>query len=439
MSCYIFNPEGVFGIFDFLPAFNITNILKEMNMGARMQFNTIPEIIEDLKKGLMVIVVDDEDRENEGDLIMAACFARPKDINFMAKEARGLICVPMEEERLDSLNLHPMLISHTQRHASSKDPFGTAWMISVDAASGTTTGISAFDRARTISVLVNPETKPDDLIRPGHTFPLKARKGGVLVRAGHTEAAVDFMKMAGLYSAGVICEIMNEDGTMARDAQLIEFSKKHNLKICSITDLIKYRRSNEKLIERLTETILPTSYGMFKLVLYGSNIDKFYHIALVMGDIDNKSPILVRAHSECMTGDVFDSLRCDCGNQLHKAMDMIKSEGKGIILYMSQEGRGIGLVNKLKAYNLQDQGMDTVEANHALGFPADLRDYGIGAQILVDLGVKKIRLLTNNPRKIVGLEGYGLEVIERVPLQIPLNPSNENYIKTKKEKLGHIL
>ncbi|MFH1622111.1 MAG: bifunctional 3,4-dihydroxy-2-butanone-4-phosphate synthase/GTP cyclohydrolase II [Candidatus Omnitrophota bacterium] len=404
-----------------------------------MHFNSIPEIIEDLKQGRMVIVVDDEDRENEGDVIMAASFVRPKDINFMAKEARGLICVPMEEERLDLLDLHPMLTSPKDRHVKSKDPFGTAWMISTDAAQGTTTGISAFDRARTIEVLIDPNSKPEDLIRPGHIFPLKARKGGVLVRAGHTEAAVDFMRMAGLFPAGVICEIMNEDGLMARTPQLTEFSSKHNLKICAITDLIKYRRSNEKLIEKITETVIPTNYGNFKLILYGSNIDKFYHIALVMGDIDKEFPLLVRAHSECLTGDVFGSLRCDCGNQLQKAMEMIRDEGKGIILYMSQEGRGIGLANKLRAYNLQDQGMDTVEANHALGFPADLRDYGIGAQILVDLGVKKIRLLTNNPRKIVGLEGYGLEVVERVSLKIPHNPSNENYIKTKKEKLGHIL
>ncbi|MFC1645727.1 bifunctional 3,4-dihydroxy-2-butanone-4-phosphate synthase/GTP cyclohydrolase II [Candidatus Omnitrophota bacterium] len=404
-----------------------------------MQFNTIPEIIEDLKMGRMVIVVDDEDRENEGDIIMAASYVRPEDINFMAKEARGLICVPMEEDRLEALNLHPMLTSPKDRHEKSKDPFGTAWMISTDAKTGTTTGISAFDRARTIKVLTDPNTQPEDLIRPGHIFPLKARKGGVLVRAGHTETAVDLTKIAGLHPAGVICEIMNEDGTMARVPQLTEFSRKHNLKICAITDLIKYRRSNEKLVERLTETVLPTNYGDFKLILYGSDIDKFYHIALVMGDISGDTPVLVRAHSECLTGDVFGSLRCDCGTQLQKAMELIKDEGRGIILYMGQEGRGIGLVNKLRAYSLQDQGLDTVEANHALGFPADLRDYGIGAQILVDLGIKKIRLLTNNPRKIVGLEGYGLEVTERVPLQIPQNPSNENYIKTKKEKLGHVL
>jgi len=404
-----------------------------------MHFNTIPEIIEDLKQGRMVIVVDDEDRENEGDIVMAASFVRPEDINFMAKEARGLICIPMEEERLEQLDLHPMLISPKDRHIKPKDPFSTAWMISTDAAQGTTTGISAFDRARTIEVLIDPNSKPEDLIRPGHIFPLKARKGGVLVRAGHTEAAVDFMRMAKLYPAGVICEIMNEDGSMARTPQLTYFSSKHNLKICAITDLIKYRRSNEKLIEKITETVIPTNYGNFRLILYGSNIDKFYHIALVMGDVNSESPILVRAHSECLTGDVFGSLRCDCGNQLQKAMEMIRDEGRGIILYMGQEGRGIGLVNKLRAYSLQDQGMDTVEANQALGFPADLRDYGIGAQILVDLGVKKIRLLTNNPRKIVGLEGYGLEVIERVSLKIPHNPSNENYIKTKKEKLGHIL
>jgi len=404
-----------------------------------MQFNTIQEIIEDLRCGKMVIVIDDEDRENEGDLVMAANFIRPEDVNFMAKEARGLVCVPMNEERLSSLNLHPMLSDPKQRHLESKDPYGTAWMISTDAVKGTTTGISAFDRARTVKVLIDPNTKQEDLIRPGHIFPLKARKGGVLVRAGHTEATVDLMKIAGLYPAGVICEIMNEDGSMARTPQLIEFSQEHNLKICTITDLIKYRRTNEKLIDKITQTVLPTDYGDFKLILYVSNIDKFYHIALLRGDISDGKPVLVRVHSECLTGDVFGSLRCDCGIQLHKAMEMIKNEGKGVILYMGQEGRGIGLINKIRAYSLQDKGMDTVEANEALGFPPDLRDYGIGAQILVDLGIKRIRLLTNNPRKIVGLQGYGLEVVERLALKIPNNPLNENYIKTKKEKLGHIL
>jgi len=404
-----------------------------------MHFNTIPEIIEDLKQGKMVIVIDDKGRENEGDIIMAASFTRPEDINFMAKEARGLICIPMEEERLKILDLHPMLTNLQQRHQKTKDPFSTAWAISVDAAKGTTTGISAFDRARTVKVLIGLNTKSEDLIRPGHIFPLKARKGGVLVRAGHTEAAVDFMRIANLYPAGVICEIMNEDGSMARTPQLVEFSKKHNLKICTIADLIRYRRESEKLIEKVTQTVLPTDYGDFSLVVYSSNIDRNYHLALVMGDIANDKPVLVRVHSECLTGDVFGSLRCDCGPQLHKAMQMVKDKGQGIILYMGQEGRGIGFINKMRAYNLQDKGLDTVEANEALGFPADLRDYGIGAQILVDLGVKKIRLLTNNPRKIVGLEGYGLEIVERLALKVPENPNNEDYIKTKREKLGHIL
>lgn len=404
-----------------------------------MHFNTIPEIIEDIKQGKMVIVIDDEDRENEGDLIMAASFAKPEDINFMAKEARGLICVPMEEERLIVLNLHPMLDALSKRHRATKDPFATSWMISVDASFGITTGISAYDRAQTIKVLVDPNTKPEDLVTPGHLFPLKAQKGGVLVRAGHTEAAVDLARLAGLFPAGVICEIMNDDGTMARTAQLIEFSQKHHLKICAIASLIEFRRRIEKLVIPITQTRIPSAYGEFQLYVYESKIDKVHHIALVMGKLDSDQPVLVRVHSECLTGDVFGSLRCDCGVQLKKAMEMIRQEGAGVILYMNQEGRGIGLVNKIKAYNLQDKGLDTVEANEALGFAPDLRDYGIGAQILVDLGVKKIRLLTNNPRKIVGLEGYDLTVTERVPLQIPVNPLNKEYLRAKKEKLGHIL
>ncbi len=404
-----------------------------------MHFNSIPEIIEDLKAGKMVIVIDDEGRENEGDLIMGASFAKPQDINFMAKEARGLICVPMEEERLSILNLHPMKDNLATRHKAAKDRFGTAWMISVDAAHGITTGISAFDRAQTIKVLIGPQSKLEDLVTPGHLFPLKAQKGGVLVRAGHTEASIDLMRLAALYPAGVICEIMNDDGTMARTPQLIEFAQKHNLKICTIADLIEWRRYSEKLITKTAETSLPTEIGQFKLMLYESTIDKNYHLALVMGEVKEGEPILVRVHSECLTGDVFGSLRCDCGKQLHKAMQMIGEVGRGIILYMNQEGRGIGLVNKIKAYNLQDKGMDTVEANEALGFAADLRDYGIGAQILVDLGVKKIRLLTNNPRKIVGLEGYGLEIIERVALKTEPTAVNKKYLATKKEKLGHLL
>jgi len=405
--------------------------------GARnIMFNSIPEILEDLKKGLMVIVVDDEERENEGDLVVASSFVKPESRNFMGKFGRGLICVPMEEERLRQLDLKPML-KEADLHGK-KDPFSTAWMISVDASRGISTGISAYDRARTIEVLINPQTKPEDLIRPGHTFPLRARKGGVLVRAGHTEATLDLMRLSKLYPAGVICEIMNDDGTMARLAQLIEFSKRHNLKICSITDLIEYRRRSEKLVERITEAALPTEFGTYKLILYRDLIEKQIHVALTMGEL-NSDCMLVRVHSECLTGDVFASLRCDCGRQLNKAMQLIHNEKKGVILYMYQEGRGIGLAEKIRAYNLQDQGMDTVQANEALGFGPDLRDYGIGAQILADLGLKNIRLLTNNPRKIVGLEGYGLHVIERVPLEIEPNPMNYKYLKTKKEKLGHDL
>ncbi|MBM3249282.1 MAG: bifunctional 3,4-dihydroxy-2-butanone-4-phosphate synthase/GTP cyclohydrolase II [Candidatus Omnitrophica bacterium] len=397
-------------------------------------FNSIPDILEDLKTGKMVVVVDDEDRENEGDLIMAASFARPESINFMAKYGRGLICVPMEEERLRRLGLEPML-----KEANAKqDPFATAWMISVDASRGITTGISAHDRSRTIEVLINPQSSVEDLIRPGHVFPLRARKGGCLVRAGHTEASVDLMRLAGLYPAGVICEIMNEDGSMARLAQLLEFSRKHNLKICSIADLIEFRRRSEKLIERAAETTLPTEYGDFRLVLYRDLTDNKVHTALVMGEFRDQTAI-VRVHSECLTGDVFGSLRCDCGRQLEKAMQIIGNEKKGVILYMNQEGRGIGLVEKIRAYSLQDKGLDTVQANEALGHKADLRDYGIGAQILVDLGVKNIRLLTNNPRKIVGLEGYGLRVVERLALESEPNPVNYRYLKTKKEKLGHEL
>jgi 3,4-dihydroxy 2-butanone 4-phosphate synthase/GTP cyclohydrolase II len=397
-------------------------------------FNTIPEIIEDLKIGKMVIVVDDEDRENEGDLIMVASFIKPEDINFMAKFGRGLICVPMEEERLRLLELDPMLKNTLQVNA--EDPFKTAWMISVDAARGVTTGISAYDRARTIEVLINPQSKPEDLARPGHIFPLRSRRGGVLVRAGHTEASLDLMRLCGLYPAGVICEIMNDDGSMARLPQLLEFAHKHALKICTIASLIEYRRRKEKLVEAIVETKLPTKFGEFKLIVYRDKTSDQTHIALCMGSWLSEA-ILVRVHSECLTGDVFGSLRCDCGRQLEKAMQIISFEKKGVILYMNQEGRGIGLVDKLRAYNLQDKGMDTVEANEALGHKADLRDYGIGAQILVDLGIKQIRLLTNNPRKIVGLEGYGLNVSERVPLEIKPNIENYKYLKTKKEKLGH--
>jgi len=398
-------------------------------------FNTIQEILEDLKNGRMVIVVDDEDRENEGDLVMAASFIRPEHINFMAKHGRGLICSPMEEHRLKELELTPML---SESGLGRKDPFSTAWMISTDAAKGVTTGISAYDRARTIEVLINPQTKPEDLIRPGHIFPLKARPGGVLVRAGHTEATVDLMKLTGLYPAGVICEIMNDDGSMARLGQLLSFSRQHNLKICSIADLIQYRRRSERLIERITQTTLPTESGTYQLILYRDLISGKVHTALVMGQWRDE-PVMVRVHSECLTGDVFGSLRCDCGRQLKKAMQLIAEEQKGVVLYMNQEGRGIGLVDKIRAYGLQDKGMDTVEANEALGHKADLRDYGIGAQILAELGIKNIRLLTNNPRKIVGLEGYGLKVVERLALEVEPNPQNYKYLKTKKEKLGHEL
>ncbi len=398
-----------------------------------MPLSRIKDAIEDIQQGRFVIVVDDEGRENEGDLVMAAQKITPEAINFMAREARGLICAALTPERVEELGL-PLMSNDMQM----EDRNGTAFTVSVDARQGITTGISAYDRARTIWVLVNPETKAGDLQRPGHIFPLKARRGGVLERAGHTEASVDLAKLAGLYPAGVICEIMKEDGTMARFPDLEIFAQKHHLRIISIADLIEFRLQRERLIEKVSQAHLPTPFGVFTIYAYREKFNHQHHVALVMGEIHPEDPVLVRVQSECLTGDVFHSLRCDCGEQLEIALSQIGQTGKGVFVYMRQEGRGIGLHNKIKAYALQERGLDTVEANQALGFPPDLRKYGVGAQILLDLNVRKMRLMTNNPKKIIGLKGFGLEIVERVPLEILPNKENVKYLKAKKEKLGHL-
>lgn len=398
----------------------------------KSKFDSIEAVVADLRKGKMVIVVDDADRENEGDLVMAAECVTPAAINFMARHGRGLICVPTTYERLKQLGVEQMV-------AQNSESFRTDFQVSVDAAKGITTGISAADRALTIKIMANPTAVPEDLVQPGHVFPLRAKPGGVLQRAGHTEAAVDMVKLAGLRPMGVICEIMSDDGSMARLPELQRFAKRHKLKLCTIEALIHYRRTRDKLVERVEVVKLPTPYGDFDLHLYRSHTDGQHHIALVKGQVQGKKNVLVRVHSECLTGDIFGSCRCDCGPQLHEAMRRIQAAGHGVIVYMRQEGRGIGLASKIKAYKLQESGYDTVEANLKLGYGMDLREYGLGAQILADLGLKTISLLTNNPRKVVGLEGYGLEIVKQLPIKIRSNPHNEKYLKTKREKMGHLL
>ena len=401
-------------------------------MKRKEQFDSIDTVIADLRAGKMVIVVDDADRENEGDLIMAAEKVTPAAVNFMARFGRGLICVPTTGERLKQLGVEEMV-------SRNRESFKTDFQVSVDASKGISTGISAADRARTIQVMASPTAVPEDLVQPGHVFPLRAKAGGVLQRAGHTEAAVDLVKFAGCRSIGVICEIMSDSGEMARLPELLRFARKHKLKICTIEALIKFRRAKERLVERVESIQLPTDYGTFQLFLYRSTLDSQNHLALVKGEVAGKKNVLVRVHSECLTGDVFGSHRCDCGPQLHQAMKQIAEEGQGVIVYMRQEGRGIGLGAKIQAYKLQENGLDTVDANLKLGYPMDLREYGLGAQILVDLGLKTIRLLTNNPKKIVGLEGYGLEIVEQVPIRIKANPHNKRYLETKRTRLGHLI
>jgi 3,4-dihydroxy 2-butanone 4-phosphate synthase/GTP cyclohydrolase II len=401
-------------------------------MKQKQKFDFIEAVIADLRVGKMVIVVDDADRENEGDLIMAAEKVTAQAVNFMARFGRGLICVPTTEERLKQLGVEQMVLRN-------RESFKTDFQVSVDAAKGITTGISAADRARTIQVMANPTALAEDLVQPGHVFPLRAKAGGVLQRAGHTEAAVDLVKAAGCRPIGVICEIMSDSGDMARLPELLKFARKHKLKICSIEALIKFRRAKERLVERVEAVQMPTDFGEFQLYLYRSTLDGQHHLALVKGEVSGKRNVLVRVHSECLTGDVFGSRRCDCGPQLHQAMKQIADEGQGVIVYMRQEGRGIGLAPKIQAYKLQENGLDTVDANLKLGYPMDLREYGLGAQILVDLGLKTIRLLTNNPKKVVGLEGYGLEITEQVPIRVKANPHNRKYLETKKTKLGHLI